>query len=235
MRQPPEHTDRGDEGDQRVNGHDHHGHAHHGHGERYTGNFDEMATTWDADPAKVERARVVAELLPQRLELGPATRVLEYGAGTGLVSQALAPHVGSLTLADPSAGMRAAMATKLADGALPAGTQIVDWTFDATAPGDERFDLVITVQVLHHVPALEPVLDAFAAVTRPGGHLAVVDLEAEDGSFHGEGFGGHHGFHREELGRQIEAAGFTGVRFEHAYDLEKDGHAYPLFLALATR
>ncbi len=221
--------------------HDHghgHGHGHdqdHQHGERYTGDFDEMAKTWDDDPAKVERARIVAELLPQRIELGPTTRVFEYGAGTGLVGGALAPLVGPLTLVDPSEGMRAAMAAKVADGRLPATTTIGATTFDADTPGDERFDLVITVQVLHHVPDLAPVLAAFAAITEPGGHLAIVDLEAEDGSFHGDGFGGHHGFHRAELGAQIEAAGFRDVRFEHAYDLEKDGHAFPLFLALATR
>lgn len=218
--------------------HEHDHHHDHDHGERYTGDFDEMATTWDDDPTKVERARIVGALLPQRLTLGSSTRVLEYGAGTGLVAQALAPHVGPLTLADPSAGMRAAMDAKVGDGRLPAGSRVVDWTFDADGsppPGDERFDLVVTVQVLHHVPVLEPVLAAFAAVTEPGGHLAIVDLEAEDGSFHGDGFGGHHGFHREELGRQLEAAGFGDVRFDHAYDLEKGGHAYPLFLALATR
>lgn len=218
--------------------HDHQPHAHgnrHEHGERYTGDFDEMAKTWDADPTKVERARIVAALLPERLELGPDVRVFEYGAGTGLVSQMLAPHVGPLTLADPSEGMRAAMAAKVDDGTLPAGSRIVATTFDTEAPGDERFDLVVTVQVLHHVDDLPPVLAAFAAITEPGGHLAIVDLEAEDGSFHGDGFGGHHGFHRDQLGEQITAAGFSDVRFEHAYDLEKDGHAYPLFLALATR
>ena len=214
---------------------DHDHHHEHEHGEQYTGDFDEMAKTWDADPAKVERARVIAELLPQRLDLGPDTRVFEYGAGTGLVSQMLAPHVGPLTLADPSEGMRAAMAAKVADGTLPASSTIVATNFDAEAPGEGRFDLVVTVQVMHHVPDLPPVLAAFAAILEPGGHLAIVDLEAEDGSFHGDGFGGHHGFHRPELQAQLEAAGFTDVRFEHAYDLEKDGHAYPLFLALATR
>lgn len=219
--------------------HDHHHHDHHGHGgERYTGDFDEMAKTWDDDPTKVERARIVGELLPQRVALDASTRVLEYGAGTGLVAQALAANVGPLTLADPSEGMRAVMAAKVADGRLPAESRIVGWTFDADgspAPADERFDLVVTVQVMHHVPELAPVLAAFAALLEPGGHLAIVDLEAEDGSFHGDGFGGHHGFHRSELQSDLEAAGFSDVRFEHAYDLEKDGHAYPLFLALATR
>ena len=218
--------------------HEHHDHHHGGHDHdapRYTGDFDTMAKTWDDDPAKVERARVVADLIVGRVGPTPETRVLEYGAGTGLVAQALASHVGPITLADPSAGMREAMAAKVSAGSLPADARIWPTTLGVDPTPDERFDLVVTVQVLHHVDDLAPVLAAFAEVTEPGGHLCICDLEAEDGSFHGDGFGGHHGFHRDELASQIEAAGFADIAFEHAYDLVKDGHPYPLFLATATR
>ena len=91
------------------------------------------------------------------------------------------------------------------------------------------------VQVLHHVHDLGPVLAGFAALLEAGGHLCLVDLELEDGTVHGEGFGGYHGFDREQLGEQLEAAGFAGGTFQHSYDLAKDGHAYPLFLAITTR
>lgn len=206
-------------------------HDHH----HFTGDFDEMAKTWDDDPTKVERARIAAEQILARTSPTPTTRVLEYGAGTGLVSERLAPHVGALTLADPSAGMRAAIAAKVEAGALPAGSRIWSMDLGTDAVPAEQFDLIVTVQVLHHVEQIDTVLAAFHAMTAPGGHLCIVDLEREDGSFHGDGFGGHHGFDRVELGAQIEAAGFTRVTFEHSYDLEKDGHAYPLFLALAVR
>ena len=100
---------------------------------------------------------------------------------------------------------------------------------------EDRFDLAVAVQVLHHVDDLDPVLAGFAEVLEPGGRLCICDLELEDGSFHGEGFGGHHGFDRDELAAQLRAAGFADVAFEHAYDLVRDDHAYPLFLATATR
>lgn len=202
---------------------------------RHTGDFDEMAKTWDDDPAKVERAQVVAARIAQRLAPTTTTRLFEYGAGTALVAQALRDHVGPMTLADSSEGMRQAMAAKVAEGDLPTDARILALDLGADSVPDERFDLIVTVQVLHHIHDLARVLAAFAALTDPGGHLCIVDLEAEDGSFHGDGFGGHHGFHRAELAAQIESAGFHDVSFEHAYDLDKDGHAYPLFLAVATR
>ena len=78
--------------------------------------FDEKAKTWDDDPAKVHRARVVAEAMRTAVPLDSSTRLLEYGAGTGLVSQFLAGHVGPITLAEPSAGMRSVMADKITAG-----------------------------------------------------------------------------------------------------------------------
>jgi 2-polyprenyl-3-methyl-5-hydroxy-6-metoxy-1,4-benzoquinol methylase len=210
---------------------DHPGREHGSHDR----DFDELARTWDDDPAKVERARVVAGLIDRRLDLGPSTSVFEYGAGTGLVAQHLAPLVGPITMSDPSAGMRAVMEEKAAAGTLPAGTRIWSTDLDVDPVPDERFDLVVAVQVLHHVADLARVLDGLAAMTAPGGHLAVCDLEREDGSFHGEGFGGHRGFDRAELGDRFREAGFADVSFEHAYDLRKHDRDYPLFLAIAVR
>lgn len=210
-------------------------HSHDHHDLHDATHFDELAKTWDDDPTKVERARVVAERIVERLAPTSATSVFEYGAGTGLVSQHLQAHVGPITLADTSPGMRDAMAAKIATGILPADAR-VSATDLATDPAPaERYDLVVTVQVLHHVQDLAAVLGAFAQITTPGGHVCIVDLDEEDGSFHGSGFGGHHGFKRPELAAQIQAAGFSDVTFEHAYDLHKDGHDYPLFLAIATR
>lgn len=207
--------------------------------------FDERAATWDDDPAKVERARVVAEAIRRAVPLAPSTRLLEYGAGTGLVSQALMGHVGPLTLAEPSAGMRDVMAEKVATGRLPAMARIVDLDL-ATAPqrGDGRVvagpedqaDLVVTVMTLHHIDDVDTVLAGLARLLAPGGHLCIVDLEKEDGSFHRDdpAFGGHHGFGRAELTGRLARAGFADIAFRRCHEMQKDGRTYPLFLATCT-
>jgi hypothetical protein len=88
---------------------------------------------------------------------------------------------------------------------------------------------------LHHITDLEPVLARFAALLAPGGHLCIVDLDQEDGSFHGEGFAGHHGFRRPELADQLVAAGFGAVAFQDCHEMVRDGVPYTLFLAVARR
>lgn len=197
--------------------------------------FDEKAATWD-DEAKIERARVVAGAVREAVVLSGSTRVLEYGAGTGLVSQELAGSVGALTLADSSAGMREVMHAKVATGALPTTTGIWDLDLSSGSVPDERFDLVVTVMTLHHIPDLSSVLEGFAKLLDEGGHLCVVDLVAEDGSFHSDDdFHGHHGFDVHELSAELVSAGFSDVRVEQVYEVVRDGTAYPLFLATCTR
>lgn len=195
--------------------------------------FDEVAATWDDDPQKIARAEHIANALRERLDLGSQTRMLEYGAGTGLVTEQLQDVVGSVTLADTSGGMRKVMEEKMAAGTLKQGDI---WSVDISAedPPDETFDLIVTVLVLHHVPDLQSALAAFRKLLSPNGHLAVVDLDAEDGSFHGEGFGGHHGFDRGELGEQIQQAGFTNVTFTDSIALTRSDGEFSTFLVTAT-
>lgn len=199
-----------------------------------TDRFDALAADWDRDPAKVERAAAVARGIAAAVPLSRSTRLLEYGAGTGLVTQALRDAVGPVTLADTSAGMRAALHAKVDSGAL---AEARVWALDLAAdpPPDEQFDLIVTVLVLHHIRDLTTVLRGFAGLLAPGGHLCIADLEHEDGTFHGADFDGHHGFERPALTTDLHRAGFADVRFSDCTELVRDGVAYRVFLATCMR
>ncbi|TAM89996.1 MAG: class I SAM-dependent methyltransferase, partial [Jatrophihabitans sp.] len=161
--------------------------------------FDDRAATWD-DPDKTARARAVADAITRAVPLDGSERLLEYGAGTGLVAGFLAGSVAAITLADPSAGMREVARGKVESGVLPATTRVWDLNLDLSAPPAEVFDLIVTVMALHHVAGLPAVLSGFAAMLADGGHLCIVDLEEEDGSFHDDpGVAVHSGFGESSL------------------------------------
>lgn len=204
-------------------------HAH------YEPNFDLKAASWD-DPENIARAQRVADAIVSAVHPTRTTRVFEYGAGTGLVTQALGSRVGSATLADTSAGMRAVMKDKVADGRLTNASIIdLDLEADSIELPAQRFDLVLTVLTMHHVTKLDRVLKRFADLLVPGGMLCVVDLDAEDGSFHGHGFHGHHGFEREVLADQIGAAGFSRTTITDCGAIKRDDGEFSMFLAIAKR
>lgn len=195
-----------------------------------TEHFDEAAADWDRDADKVRRAREVAAAVP----LTPATRVLEYGAGTGLVTQALLARTGPATLADSSTGMRAVLGEKVTTGVLP-GARVWDLDLETQPVPDECFDLVVSSLVLHHIRDLDRVLAGLTALLAPDGHLCVADLDREDGSFHRHDAGVHHGFDRSDIATRLTAAGLADVTVTDCTTLVRDGVTYSVFLAVGRR
>ncbi len=201
--------------------------------------FDEAASTWDDQPGREERAKAVAQAIRDAIPLRRDMEALEYGAGTGLLGRQLADELGSLTFADASAGMTEIARGKIA--ALDAEDRMRAVRLDLmTDPvPDDRYDLVLSMMALHHVENIPALLDALHTMLRPGGLVALVDLDAEDGTFHDDDFDGHRGFDRDDLTGWLTTAGFGGVRFRTAYTVTKevDGHEreFPLFLATASR
>ena len=207
-----------------------------------TGHFDAHAATYD-DPEKARRAEEVAQAVVAAGAAGPGpngtVRLLEYGAGTGLVTQALTAlvHGVSATLADSSSGMREVMEGKVAAGVLPVDARVVHLDLEQEPAPPERFDLVVSSLVLHHVRDLDRVLAGLAELLDEGGHLCVADLDSEDGSFHAtvHDFHGHDGFDRHELADRMRQAGFTDVSVADCTSIDKEGTTYPVFLATGRR
>jgi|SRR5690625_213794 len=194
--------------------------------------FDLKAATWDQDPDKIAQAQHVARTIAARVPLGRWMRLLEYGAGTGLVSQELAGRVGTLTLADNSSGMREVITAKIQSGRIPPA-RVWDLDLEADEVPAETFEVIVTSMVMHHVRNLDRVLAGFTELLEPGGWLCIADLDREDGSFHTHDFDGHHGFDRTELTATLRAQGFTNVAAGDCGQILRDEVPYSVFLATA--
>lgn len=195
--------------------------------------FDERARDWDTHERR-DRAEVVADAIRASVTLDPTMRVIDVGAGTGLLGLTLAVDVGAMVLAEPSEGMLDVAREKLAAGGPPNVTAIsLDLVVDPLPP--DPFDLAVSLLVLHHIADTGAALSAIRRLLRPGGRIALADLDAEDGSFHSSDAEGihHQGFERAGLIETARAAGFTDVEIRTAGEIERDGRRYPLFLLLA--
>lgn len=194
--------------------------------------FDDRAATWDT-PDKIERARVLAEAIMDAVGPTGETTVLECGAGTGLVSQYFPAPIGALTLADTSSGMRRVAEQKVADGDLPRGTRVIDFDLERSDPLEATFDLIFMSMTLHHVHDLDRALATVIGMLAPGGHLAVIDLEDEDGSFHDDPpVDVHHGFDPDRLAERLTDAGLRSTIRRGVHDVVKNDRAYPLFMVV---
>jgi ubiquinone/menaquinone biosynthesis C-methylase UbiE len=195
--------------------------------------FDARADTWD-DADKIKRAEQVAAAMRRAVPLSRSMQALEYGAGTGLLSFCLRDALGPLTLADSSAGMRAVAERKIA-AAHARNMRVVDLDLMRDPVPAERYDLIFGMTVLHHVPDVPRALAAFRTMLNPGGWLCHVDLDAEDGSFHGPEVDVHHGFERATLRSWLVAAGFADISIGDCGSIAREERSYPLFIAACRK
>jgi ubiquinone/menaquinone biosynthesis C-methylase UbiE len=199
--------------------------------------FDERARDWDT-PERIDRAARVAAAIEEALPLRRTDRLVDVGAGTGLLGLALVDDVGEIVLADPSAGMIEVANEKLAAAGLRSA-RAVRHDLLADPPLANGFDVAVSLLVLHHIQDTAAALAAVRDLLVPGGRIALADLDTEDGSFHtAEAEGIHHlGFDRSALTQLAEAAGFVDVATRTATVIDEgaDDGGYPVFLLTGRR
>lgn len=199
--------------------------------------FDQIAANWDVAPQHVNRTRDIANLMRSRITL-EGRAALEIGAGTGLLSFALADSLKNVIATDPSQGMIVVLEDKIRQSGCS--------NIQALRCGDDLsgvagpFDLAMSQMALHHIPDVDGFLQRVLTKLRPGGVLAIADLDAEDGTFHTPDVTDiHHGFDRTDLAMRLREAGFEAVSFETAHTMTREvagsHRAFPIFLALARK
>lgn len=200
--------------------------------------FDRKAREWDKDSRRNLMARTVAQNIRSRVPLSDHMRSFEYGCGTGLLSFALQPFLGYMLLADSSEEMISVTREKIAQRGLK-NMKAVRTDLTVESPPDDEFDLIYSQMTLHHVSDIPEILSVFSSMLRKPGYLCIADLDREDGSFHGEGFSGHKGFDRSELGLMAETAGFSDIGISTVFHISRKNEngaekEYPMFLLTAV-
>lgn len=201
-------------------------------------NFDNAARTWDENPVHLERSQAIAKKMEEVLPLNSNMKVLELGAGTGILSFLLAGKLGHITMMDSSSEMVKVTEEKIQNRQISNLSTIL-FDLEKETP-DSAFDLIFSQMVLHHIENIESIFDKFYLLLQNGGFLAIADLYTEDGSFHGEGFSGHLGFDPAELSKNLIDAGFKNIKSEQCYVVkriisEEETRLYPVFLLTATK
>lgn len=201
--------------------------------------FERAAGTWDENPDRLRNAETLASAIRRRVPMNEETTVVDYGCGTGLVSLALAPHVGRIVAIDSSPAMLAVLQGKAEERGL-SNVECVQADLEHDEPPAVEADVVLSTMVLHHVTDIPRVLARLAAMLRPGGVMALADLDTEDGSFHADPSGVvHFGFDRRWLCEQLEQVGLSAPTAETANTVERERpegiRRYTIFLVCATR
>lgn len=195
--------------------------------------FAHKADSFDANPVRVDNVDAIARVLRDTVALDPAMRLLDFGSGTGLLLERLAPHVAHITAVDVSPAMNRQLDAKRAH--LPCTVEILELDLVAHDLA-QTFDGIVSSMTLHHVADVAALLRKFHGLMPDGGFIALADLDTEDGSFHSEDTGVFHaGFERAYIAGLAAAAGFREVQVHSASVVRKPQGDYPVFLLTAVR
>lgn len=203
--------------------------------------FDRAAQSWDDNPVRVELAAAVARAMSREIPLAPQMQIMDLGCGTGLIARALAPQVRVVTAADTSAEMLAVLETKAqAIGMNHIKPLLLDAGYGLHT--GVSYDAIVSSMVLHHIEDIPELLQQLARWCRPGGWVALADLEPEDGTFHRHAQEVvHHGFDPACLASQLEALGFATKSIRTVHTIQRppaegaEPRDYPVFLLAAQK
>lgn len=194
--------------------------------------FNEKSHDWDKNEIVQNISSAVGDAIVQSTPLHEDMTVMDFGAGTGLISSHVAPKVAKIVAVDISQ----AMLDKLRDKAALKGKVEIVCQDILQNPLDAEFDLIISAMAMHHVEDTGLLAQRFYQHLKPRGRVALADLDTEDGSFHEPGTEGvyHSGFERAALAALFQQAGFRDVQIKTAHVVQKD-QTYPIFLLTAEK
>lgn len=185
-------------------------------------NFDEVAAKWDTK-RRIERAKVLAEAIYNKIGNGSGLKALEIGCGTGLISFELNNKLKEIYCTDISKEMLKVLNRKIEK----ANIKNIHTLKSEDLNSEElcgKFDVIYSSMVFHHIIDIEEELIKLHKLLKKDGILIIIDLDKEDGSFHKDelGFDGHNGFERSDFKNLFERCDFKDVAIETVYEGEKE-------------
>lgn len=201
--------------------------------------FDEKAVSWDDNPNRIKLVEQVWEHIKSSVDFSTINKVLDYGSGTGLLGYKAIKLAKEVSFCDNSAGMLEQVRKK-SDFYGYQNVKIIHSDFMVDELPDQRYDLILSMLVLHHVENIDLLLSKFHKLLNPGGMFYWIDLDKEDGTFHSNNTGiAHFGFSKEQVKKDLLNNGFSIVSYSNTITIPKETvkgeRNFPIFVAVGIK
>jgi cyclopropane fatty-acyl-phospholipid synthase-like methyltransferase len=195
--------------------------------------FAHKSGSYDRNKDRTDNVENIANAMLNAVKFERTMHVMDFGSGTGLLLERVAPFVRKITAVDISSSMNSQLEAKRPR--LGCDLEIMEIDLEKSDIA-QKFDGIISSMTMHHVRNIESMFRKFHSLLNDGGFIAIADLDREDGNFHTEDTGVfHHGFNRDEIAQAASAAGLGNVRVTTASVVHKPQGDYPVFLLKAVR
>lgn len=195
--------------------------------------FKDAAKSYEEDIHRVDNRGDIAKLIEKELSFKKDFHIMDFGSGTGLLLERIAPFVGKITAVDVSASMIEMLSEKAPRIDCELDIRQVDLLEESL---DMHFDGIISSMTMHHIKDTKKILQNLYSLLKEDAAVALSDLDTEDGTFHTEDTGVHHlGFDREELADLAKSVGFRDVKIQSVGNIIKPTGEFSMFLLTGKR
>ena len=195
--------------------------------------FAHKSKSWDMNSKRVKNAKGIAELIVNNIKLDKSMEIMDFGAGTGLLSYFIAPFVKKIVAVDNSPSMLVEFENKCDE--FSCETEVIEKDLSRDTL-DRKFNGIISSMTIHHLEDTPALFSKLYNMIDVDGFIAIADLDSEDGSFHSDNNGVfHYGFDRHLLAEYAKEAGFKDVTFSLASTITKPHADFTVFLMTAIK
>ncbi|EHJ9986994.1 class I SAM-dependent methyltransferase [Vibrio parahaemolyticus] len=187
--------------------------------------WDGLAKNWESNPATEQFAQSVFAQLQQLTQLD-GIKVLDFGCGTGQLSQLLSPIVKDIVALDASEAMIEELDKKELLNVEPVVDALSRGLVAQHPAFRGQFDLVVASSVLAFVDDVESSLDIAHSLLNEGGYFVHFDWVAESEQ---------DGFTLSRSENALSNAGFVDVEAKKVFDIASDGQTMSVLMGVGRR
>jgi predicted TPR repeat methyltransferase len=191
-----------------------------------TETWDEHADGWDNNPDVKFYADLAFASLVSTADIRDSDwkskRVLDFGCGTRLLAQQVAPYVFELIAVDTSEKMIAVVENRHIPNVIAVHGDILATDHRCEVDLQSGFDLIYASSVCGFLPDYEGAVLALARLLRSGGRFIQWDWRASDGD--------DFGLSENRIRNTLKTAKFESIRVEQAFSIETDEQTLPVLI-----
>ncbi len=195
--------------------------------------FEHKSKNWNMNSRRVQNAKGIADVILNNIDIRPSSKILDVGAGTGLLGYFISTKAKEITALDSSSSMLAELESKVSQFDCP--VSIVKSSLEEYRC-QECFDGIISSMTMHHIEDISALFHKLYGMLQKKGFIAIADLGSEDGTFHDDNDGVYHfGFDFESLKEIAKTVGFKEISVEKAHSIEKPNGNFDVFVLMAKK
>jgi 2-polyprenyl-3-methyl-5-hydroxy-6-metoxy-1,4-benzoquinol methylase len=186
--------------------------------------WDEYAENWDIDPTVEEYAKNAFSVLLENIDINGLT-VLDFGCGTGALTQLMSPYVKSIVAIDPSSEMIKHLDNKALNNVLSISDYLSTELVQNSPELDRKFDLIVASSVCSFLPNYEETLSVLKSLLKRNGVFVQWDWLSNDES---SGMG----LSEKRVKHALVENGFVDIELASPFTMNSSKGNMPVLMAL---